>query len=135
MRIDAHHHFWDPGKRDYYWMHGPAMAAIRRLMGPEDMRPLLAAARITGTVTVQTVPDLSETREFLALAEATDFVCGVVGWADLTSPDLPATLASLKDGPGGKYLVGIRHQAHDEEDAAWLARSDVVNGIRVVHEA
>jgi L-fuconolactonase len=135
MRIDAHHHFWDPRKRDYYWMQGPEMEVIRRPMGPGDLRPLLAAAGISGTVTVQTVPDLGETREFLAVAEETDFVCGVVGWADLTSPELPETLASLKDEPGGRYLVGIRHQAHDEEDSAWLTRPDVVSGIRRVHEA
>lgn len=135
MRIDAHHHFWDPGKRDYYWMGGDDMASIRRPLGPEDLRPLLQAAGIGGTVVVQTIPDVDETREFLATADETDFVRGVVGWVDLTAPDVSATLAGLKAGKGGRYLVGIRHQAHDEPEPDWLARPDVLAGIRQVHEA
>lgn len=135
MRIDAHHHFWDPGKRDYYWMGGDAMAPIRRPLGPNDLRPHIEAAGIGGTIIVQTVPTLDETRELLGIAEETDFVRGVVGWADLTSPDLGNALSALKQERGGRYLVGIRHQAHDEPDANWLARPDVIAGIRQVVEA
>jgi len=135
MRIDAHHHFWDPRRREYYWMGGDDMASIRRPMGPDDLRPLLAAAGISGTVLVQTVPEIEETREFLRVAEATDFVRGVVGWVDLTAADVAETLGALQNGEGGRYLVGIRHQAHDEGDPGWLARPDVIAGIRQVHEA
>lgn len=135
MRIDAHQHFWDPGKRPYYWMDDSSAAPIRRPLGPEDMRPLLAAAGIDGTVVVQAVPDPGETAELLALAARTDFVRGVVGWADLASPSLALTLAALKASPGGDHLVGIRHQAHDEADPAWLARPEVIAGIRTCHDA
>lgn len=135
MRIDAHHHFWNPKERDYYWMGGDLMAPIRTPLGPDDLRPLIEAAGVVGTVLVQTIPDLGETRDFLSLAARTDFVRGVVGWADLTAPDLADTLAALRAGPGGQYLVGIRHQAHDEADGDWLGRANVVAGIRRVHEA
>ncbi len=135
MRIDAHQHFWDPGKRPYYWMDGDATAPIRRRLGPEDMRPLLAAAGVDGTIVVQAVPDPGETAEMLAQAAATDFVRGVVGWVDLASPTLAATLSALKASPGGAFLVGIRHQAHDEADPAWLARPEIIAGIRTCHEA
>lgn len=135
MRIDAHHHFWDPRRRDYYWMGSDAMASIRRPLGPEDLRPLIDAAGISGTVVVQTIPDIDETREFLSIADEVSFVRGVVGWADLIGPDLPETLASLKTGRGGKYLVGIRHQVHDEVEQDWLLRPGVLAGIRHVHEA
>ncbi len=134
MRIDAHHHFWDPGKRHYYWMDSDAVAPIRRPIGPEDMRPLLAAAGIDGTVVVQAVPDPGETTDMLEQAARTSFVRGVVGWADLASPSLAATLAALKEGPGGEYLVGIRHQAHDEADPDWLVRPEIIAGIRACHE-
>ena len=30
MIVDAHHHFWDPSRRDYPWM-GDELVAIRRL--------------------------------------------------------------------------------------------------------
>ena len=130
MRIDSHHHFWNPETRDYYWMAGEALAPIRRPIGPGDMAPLLEAAGIDGTVIVQTVPSVDETREFLATAAEVEFIKGVVGWVDLTAPGIADELAGLKAGPGGRYLVGIRHQAHDEEDKAWLARPDVIEGVR-----
>lgn len=132
--IDAHHHFWDPGRREYPWM-GEELAAIRRRFGPEDLRGLLAANGITKTVLVQTVSSGDETEEFLRLAAATDFVAGVVGWVDLTDADVGARIASLQRGPGGHLLKGIRHQVHDEPDAGWLLREDVQRGIAAVGEA
>lgn len=129
MRIDAHHHFWNPETREYPWMEGDALAPIRRPIGPEDLRPELDAAGVSGTVLVQTVGTVEETDEFLATAEATDFVKGVVGWVDLTDRLVGDTLDVLLDGQGGRYLKGIRHQAHDEPDEDWLMRPDVIAGI------
>lgn len=129
--IDAHHHFWDPDRGDFPWMTG-ALAPIRRVFTPEDMRPLLAPAGVEKTVLVQTQANLSESREFLAIAEATDFVAGVVAWVDLTAPDVGADLDALIAGPGGRWLVGIRHQVHDEADADWLGRADVRRGLAEV---
>ena len=130
MRIDSHHHFWNPEEREYYWMGGDELAPIRRPIGPEEMAPLIEAAGIDGTVIVQTIPSVQETEEFLATAAEVDFVKGVVGWVDLTDPDVSVTLERLKAGTGGAYLVGIRHQAHDEDDKGWLARPDVIRGVR-----
>lgn len=129
MRIDAHHHFWNPEARDYPWMEGEALAPIRRPIGPEDLRPELDAAGINGTVLVQTVGTVEETAEFLATAETTDFVKGVVGWVDLTDRLVGDALETLQNGPGGRYLKGIRHQAHDEPDDDWLMRPDVIAGV------
>ena len=129
--IDSHHHFWDPERGDYPWMTGPVLP-IRRVFTPEDMAPLLAPAGVQKTVLVQTWSSLEESYEFLALAEATDFVVGVVAWVDLTAPDVGRTLDDLMAARGGKWLVGIRHQVHDEADPGWLARSDVRRGLREV---
>ena len=133
--VDSHHHFWDPTQRDYYWMGGDELASIRRPFGPEDMRPLLEANKVDRTVIVQTIPSVDETEEFLGIAARTDFVAGVVGWVDLTDPGVGDTLARLKEGTDGKYLVGIRHQVHDEEDKNWVVRKDVVRGIAAVGAA
>ena len=81
---------------------------------------------------VQTLSSLAETREFLQVAAATDFVRGVVGWVDLTSPSVADDLDALLDGPGGRWLAGIRHQVHDEPDPDWLARADVHRGLAAV---
>lgn len=134
MVVDSHHHFWDPSRRDYPWM-GDELAAIRKRFGPEELAPLLAEAGVDRTIVVQTISSLDETREFLATANANDFIAGVVGWVDLTAPSVGQTLAELRAGAGGNFLVGIRHQVHDEPDPRWLLRDDVRRGIAAVGEA
>jgi L-fuconolactonase len=132
--VDAHHHFWDPARREYPWM-GDELAAIRRRFDAEDLAPLLEAARVERTILVQTVSSLDETREFLATATATEFVAGVVGWINLADSGVADILADLRSGPGGNFLVGIRHQVHDELDPGWLLRDDVQRGIQAVGDA
>ncbi len=131
--IDAHHHFWDPARASYPWM-TDALAPIRRRFGPEDLEPLLATNGIDQTILVQTRSSLDETREFLATAARHEFIAGVVGWVDLTG-DVPEQLKSLRAGPGGAKLVGVRHQVHDEADPEWLGKKDVRRGIAAIGKA
>jgi L-fucono-1,5-lactonase len=128
--VDAHHHFWDPARREYVWM-GDELAPIRRPFGPNDLRPLLADNGVDHTILVQTVSSIDETREFLDIAAANDFVDGVVGWVDLTAADVAETIGSLVSD----LLVGVRHQVHDEPDPRWLLRADVQRGIAALGEA
>jgi L-fuconolactonase len=131
-RIDAHQHFWDPNRYSYPWMAGDAMDPVRRVFGPYDLRPALRAAKVDGTILVQTLSSLAETREFLQIAADTDVVHGVVGWVDLSAPSVGDDLDELLDGPSGRWLVGIRHQVHDEPDPDWLRRSEVRRGLAAV---
>lgn len=127
--VDAHHHLWNPFRRGYPWMSGPA-AALRKLYTVDDLRAETEAVGVHRTVLVQTVSEVAETEEFLAVAAESDgLIVGVVGWVDLTAPDVDETLARLRAAPGGELLVGIRHQAHDEPDPDWLARPDVLRGL------
>lgn len=122
--IDAHHHLWDPARRDYPWLAGPTLAPIRRAYTLEDLRA--AGPETTQTVLVQTVSSLQETEDFLATAAGSEgLVAGVVGWADLTDSGLGYTIDRL----GGGRLVGLRHQVEDEPDPGWLARPEVRRGI------
>jgi L-fuconolactonase len=125
MIVDAHQHFWDPAAADYPWM-TDEVAPLRRRFGPEDLEPVMHEHGVTATVVVQARHSLDETRELIALAAATSFVAGVVGWLDLTD-DVERQL----DGLGGA-LVGVRHQVHDEPDAAWLLRDDVRRGLEAL---
>jgi L-fuconolactonase len=134
-RVDAHHHVWDLTVRDQTWMAGPDFAPIRRNFSVEDLAPLAAAADITATVLVQTVSVLAETGEFLEVASSNDLVAGVVGWVDLTAPDVADVLAELQARPDGQWLKGIRHQVHDEPDLEWLLRPDVQRGLAAVADA
>ncbi len=134
MVVDAHHHLWDPAHRKYPWM-GDDLASIHRRFDAGDLKPLLDANGIDRTVVVQTVSSLEETREFLEAAAENEFIGGVVGWVDLTDRSVAKTLAGLRRSEGGSFLVGIRHQVHDEPDPTWLLREDVQHGIAAVGEA
>ncbi|MGP3966237.1 amidohydrolase family protein [Streptomyces sp. 6N223] len=133
--IDAHHHVWDLAVRDQDWITGEAMAPLRRDFSLADLEPEASAAGVTGTVLVQTVTVAEETPEFLALADDHELVAGVVGWTDLTDPGVADALAALAALPGGRHLVGIRHQVQSEPDAAWLLRPEVERGLAAVAAA
>lgn len=129
-RIDAHHHLWDLAVRDQPWTAG--LEPLRRSFDLDDLRPQLAAANIDRTVVVQTITVPEETPELLALAEREPVIAGVVGWVDLTAPDVGRRLEELRAMPGGSKLVGIRHQVQAEPDPRWLTRPDVLRGLRAV---
>jgi L-fuconolactonase len=132
--VDAHHHFWDPATADYPWL-TDELAPIRRAFGPDDLAPLLDAAGIDATVLVQARSSLEETEAFLAVADRSPFVRGVVAWVDLRDPAVDETIARLRAGPGGNRLVAIRHQVQDEPDPDWLGRDDVRRGIAAIGRA
>jgi L-fuconolactonase len=128
-RVDAHHHVWPEPEP---WMDGPEMEPIRRPYGVGDLEPLAKAAGVTATVLVQTQSSVEQTREFLAVADSSDLVAGVVGWLDLTAEDFAAQLAAVRGEPNGRWLRGLRHQVQDEPDPEWLNRPEVRRGLRAL---
>lgn len=132
-RIDAHHHVWDLSVRDQEWTAG--MPVLRRSFGFAELQPHLDSHGIDATVLVQTVTVAEETAELLALAALTPSIAGVVGWVDLTAPDVADRLAALRAVPGGDLLVAVRHQVQSEPDPRWLARPDVLRGLEAVAAA
>ena len=132
-RIDAHHHLWDLAARPQDWLAG--LDPLHRDFGEPALRAATSAAGVDGTVLVQVLPDMEETVEFLALAGKSDLVEGVVGWVDLTAPDIAERLDRLRHGPGGDRLVGVRHLVEPEPDPRWLTRPDVLAGLRAVRDA
>lgn len=133
--VDAHHHVWDLSVRDQGWITGPALAPLRRDFTLDDLAPEARAAGVGATVLVQTVTVADETPELLALAAAGDLVAGVVGWTDLTAPDVAQELARLRALPGGDRLVAVRHQVQEEPDPGWLVRPEVLRGLAAVAAA
>jgi L-fuconolactonase len=132
-RVDAHHHLWDPSRRAYPWMEEGW--PIHRPFTTEDLDAAAGPLGVGQTVVVQTVSSVAETEEFLAVAGAPGRVAGVVGWVDLTAPDVADALAALKAVTGGEALVAIRHQVHDEPDPDWLVRDEVLRGLGAVAAA
>jgi L-fuconolactonase len=120
--IDCHQHFWEWGKRGHKFPPAAGTRLDRDFM-PEDLRPRLKACGIDGTILVQSLNDLDETREYLGLSRSVDFVKGVVGWVPLTDPKACAeALANV--APLGR-LVGIRPLIAYEPDPEWIAQPNV----------
>jgi L-fucono-1,5-lactonase len=131
--IDSHQHFWDLSAHDQPWLASdPVLAPLLRNYTLADLAPLAAAEGVTASVVVQSVHESWETPELLALAAGPGLVAGVVGWADLTAPDVADVLARLRELPGGDRLAGIRHPVLIEPDPGWLARPDVLRGLAAV---
>ncbi len=128
--IDAHQHFWNPGRGDYGWM-PKDNAVLNRVYCPADLAPHLARHGITRTVLVQAAPTVAETEYMLGIADAVPFVAGVVGWVNF---DDPAARADLRRLAGHQAFKGVRPMIQDIPDDAWMLRDDVQWGFRAVME-
>lgn len=130
MRIDAHQHLWHPGRGDYGWMPKDNPVLFRPYV-PSDLAPILAEHGIDGTVLVQAAPTVAETEYMLGLADACDWVLGVVGWVDFERAEDRKTLERLAGHPKFK---GVRPMIQDIADPDWMLRPDVEWGYRAVAE-
>lgn len=141
--IDSHHHLWDLAVRDLPWLSreqawasAGELASLRRSFTLAELAPLASAAGVTATVAIQTDFGTGETEDLLALTQSGGcLVTAVVGWVDLTAPDVADRLAALREGPGGTALRGIRHPLLAEPDPGWLARPQVRRGLSVLGDA
>lgn len=124
LKIDSHQHFWVFNPLRDNWI-TEDMSIIRRDFLPADLKPVLDANGISGTVAVQADQSLTETSFLLSLAEENDFIKAVVGWTDLCSPDAEESL--------GQYsrfdkLKGFRHILQAEKPD-FMLRPDFLRGI------
>ncbi len=125
QKIDSHHHLWKYTKEDYGWI-GPGMEAIGRDFLPPDLKKVLDAGGIDGAVAVQASQTLHETEWLLQLAEANNFMRGVVGWVPFIDADVEKHIAKYAKH---KKLKGFRHVLQDEADDFYISRVDFNNGI------
>lgn len=116
LRIDAHQHCWRLERGDYAWL-TPELAPLYRDFEPADLAPLLRAAGITRTVLVQAAPTDAETDFLLELADKQPFIGAVVGWVDMTRPDLRQRLSTLARHP---RFRGVRPMLQDLPDPRWV---------------
>jgi L-fuconolactonase len=124
--IDAHQHFWQVGRFDYPWLTSDLGVLYRNYL-PSDLAPVLHASGVEKTVLVQASNSIAESRWLLELADANNFIGGVVGWVDLVSANLDAQLAELTAHPKFK---GVRHLVESEPEDDWLVQPQVLAGLR-----
>lgn len=121
MIIDSHQHFWNPARGDHDWM-PKGDPVLDRVYRPSDLVGHLVQNQIDGTVLVQAAATLHETEYMLGLADASDFVKGVVGWVDFESRADLRHLERLRQHPKFK---GVRPMIQDIADVDWMLRADV----------
>lgn len=126
--IDAHHHLWRYTPEEYGWIDDD-MKALRRDFLPEDLAAALATAGIDGTIAVQARQTMEETRWLLDLADKTDAIRGVVGWAPIAGEEFPGV---MEEFDGRVKLKGLRHVIQDEKDEHYILREDFNSGIRTL---
>jgi L-fuconolactonase len=131
MIIDAHQHFWERGRFDYAWLEAAPLAPIRRNFLPADLRPLIDDVGVGRTVFVQTQHNVAENRWALELAGQHDYIAGIVGWVDLTSPRCEEQLLEFTEHP---KFVGVRHITQDEPDDDFIVRDDVLLGLKILEK-
>ncbi len=125
MRVDTHQHFWKHNDRDYVWM-TDGMDKLRRDHLPEDLLPLMRAAKIGATVAVEARQCLEESNWLLQLADKYPFIRAVVGWVDLCGEQVVEQLELLAQHP---KFRGVRHVVHDEPDDEFMLRQSFLNGL------
>ncbi len=128
QKIDAHQHFWHYTPQTYPWI-TEDLALLKRDYLPADLQPLLQASGLGGCVAVQASQTVAETEFLLKLAEAHDFIKGVVGWIDLQDYNIKHTLQKWAERP---KLCGFRHIVHDEPDDAFLLRPEFIRGVKAL---
>jgi L-fuconolactonase len=122
MKFDAHQHFWKVSDAaDYPWM-SSAQNDLHRDFQPEHLAPLLARHGVEGTLLVQASPTVAETHRLLAIARATPFVRGVVGWCDFEDPNVSQVIDALACSP---LLRALRPMVQDIPDDDWLLRDEL----------
>jgi L-fuconolactonase len=128
---DAHQHFWERSVFDGIEFSSEEEEAIMRQNRlPDDLRPVLESEGVNETVLVADFPlSVSTTMKALELADSHPWIVGVVGWVDLTDPDLGKTLEELTRVPKFK---GARHLWENERNPAWIMREDVIGGLKLL---
>ena len=124
LRIDAHHHLWNYSPQEYAWLDA-SMAALRRNFTVDDLASALQTAHMDAAIAVQARQTIAETTWLLESAEATDKICGVVGWAPLLDSALPATLDLFASR---NKLLGMR-EIVQAEPAGYLDQPSFNRGI------
>lgn len=109
-KIDSHQHFWKYDPIRYSWI-SESMKSLRRDFSPEDLEPILNKNNFDGCIAVQADQSEEETEMLLQLGAENDLIKGVVGWVDLTSPEVGDRLQYFSENP---LFKGVRHTFFDE---------------------
>jgi len=130
LKIDSHQHFWkyDPVRDS--WI-DESMSVIQKDFFPENLEPVLKANGVDGCVIVQSDQSEAENHFQIANADKYDFIKGVVGWVNLSAPNVQERLVYFSQF---KKLKGFRHVLQGEPQRDFMLRPDFLNGISLLNQ-
>lgn len=102
------------------------MQALRRDFLPVDLEYEMTAAGVDGTIAVQALQTVEETRWLLECAEKSPTIRGVVGWLPIASGNVIGQLEVLGSPP---KMKGLRHCIQDEADDDFILGEDFNRGV------
>lgn len=129
VRIDSHHHLWDPARGDYTWM--ARDSPLNRPYLLDELDQLCETTNVHATVVVQAAATFEESIFLMDLACRDSRIAGVVGWVDLDRP-LEIVEAAIDELSCLGPLVGIRPMIYYLEDASWLGRPQVGAALEMI---
>ncbi|MEA1786993.1 amidohydrolase family protein [Arenibacter sp. GZD96] len=129
MRIDSHQHFWNYNSATHSWIN-ETMSVLRRNFTPKDLYPILSSFGFDGCIAVEAHSSEQETEFLLRCAQENKFIKGVVGWVDLSAPNVAERLHHFSQNT---LLKGVRHLVQDEPNGFMLDPA-FQNGISKLHD-
>jgi L-fuconolactonase len=128
--IDAHVHLWRLARGDNVAL-TPAMTAIYRDREPQHLKPLLDDAGVDRVVVVQAAETLAESVFTLGLVRKFPWIAGVVGWIDPSSPSVEEEAAALA---ATGVVKGVRTVRDDNRSMAWMLDARLDRGWKALED-
>lgn len=119
MVLDSHVHFWKYNKTDFAWI-DKSMEVLRKDYLPGELESTLKRNLVDGCIAVQSGNQELDTRFLAELARTHPIIKGVIGWTDLSAPDLQKKLDGLKEYTS---IKGLRHIAQTEPDDFYYGKN------------
>jgi L-fuconolactonase len=132
-RIDCHMHHWTLAMERYcgLWM-TPELKPLYRDYGPHDAMPLMAQNGIDGVVLVSAANSIHETGYLMGIADAQDYVRGVVAWIDMLAPE---AADEIRYWSRFRKLKGFRPYLQDLPEDDWVLKTELNPAIRAMVES
>lgn len=128
--IDTHIHVWDLQRAQYPWLKNDT-SILKQTWQIGQLTESKTAAGITSGILVQAGGNTEDTELMLETAYKTTWIEGVVCWLPLVDTEKTQELL-YKKYLSEKYIKGVRHQIHDEQDAKWLLQPSVISSLKVL---
>lgn len=130
--VDTHVHIWNFERAEYSWLKDDT-SILNRNFHLEELEEGRKKAGVTDGVLVQAANNFEDTDWMIEVAEKNEWIKGVIGWLPLMNPKETAKALGVKYYRQN-YFKGVRHLIHDEPDAKWLLRNEVLESLKIVSD-